>query len=260
MPMYVRLGEVRVTMGWDNGFDLQQEEKQRPSALQQYHRRVLQQQQLSDNQMSVAEKLALVASSHSCPIAPNADLVPVPRYLMHPHHSKMLEHEEQSSTNDDRERDSVEFFDDDSDDSPVCPQKVQEKMTTLMVRNVPVMYTQEMLMLEWPNFGQYDFLYLPRSAAGQSNLSYVFINFVSEAHAQAFKMQWQKKRLAHFSAKKALNISFAEVQGLDANLMQLKKKRIRRIQTRQCQPVIVKNGQHVEFTEALAALSRFPPV
>lgn len=133
---------------------------------------------------------------------------------------------------------------------------MQKGMTTLMVRNVPVMYTQDVLVSEWPNNGTYDFLYLPRSAAGKSNLSYAFINFTTEAHAEYFRFQWQKKRLAQFSAKKALNISFAEVQGLWANLAQLKKKRVRRIEIRQCQPIVVQNGQRVEFTDALAALDK----
>jgi len=128
-----------------------------------------------------------------------------------------------------------------------------QSMTTLMVRNIPVMYTQEMLMLEWPNHG-YDFLYLPRSCAGQTNLSYAFLNFRSEELAMAFRAVWQKKRLAHFRARKSLNISFADIQGLKAHLQQLKKKRVRRIEMRQCQPYILFNDQVVGLTDALANL------
>lgn len=139
-------------------------------------------------------------------------------------------------------------------------------MTTLMVRNVPVMYTQELLLFEWPNSGTYDFMYLPHSCALQRNLSYAFINFTSEAAALAFKARWQKKRLAHFTSRKPLNISFADVQGLEANLMQLKKKRVRRIKVHQCQPVIFVDGERVGLAEALvyveanAAAARKEPV
>lgn len=156
------------------------------------------------------------------------------------------EEEEQSSTND-GEEELLECTDDgESDDLSVPTEPAAKGQTTLMVRNVPVMYTQEMLIEEWPNDGSYDFLYLPRSGAGRWNLSYAFINFESEAQAVKFKAQWQKKRLAHFSAKKPLNISFAEVQGLEANLAQLKKKRVRW----QSHFVVATKGQEAPIQQA----------
>mmetsp|Transcript_29676 Transcript_29676/g.79005 ORF Transcript_29676/g.79005 Transcript_29676/m.79005 type:complete len:292 (+) Transcript_29676:90-965(+) len=123
-------------------------------------------------------------------------------------------------------------------------------MTTVMVRNIPVMYTQEMLVSECVNTGTFDFLYLPRSGNGQTNLTYAFINFVSEEHALAFKDQWHKKRLTQLVARKPLNISFGDVQGLRANIMQLKKKKTRLMEARQCQPIIIKNGQHLTLQQA----------
>jgi len=169
--------------------------------------------------------------------------------------SKIVD-EEQSSTNDDGDHDTCESLpsEDEVARSPVLSSSTAMPggMTTLMVRNVPVMYTQEMLLLEWQNVGAYDFLYLPRT--GQTNLSYAFINFVSEAHAMAFKAQWHKKRMAHFTSRKPLNISFADVQGLEANILQLKKKRVRRIELRQCQPFITKGGRQFELAEALAVM------
>jgi len=128
---------------------------------------------------------------------------------------------------DDQHSTSVGEEECDSDGRSDRSHQSAKAQTTLMVRNVPVMYTQEMLLHEWPNDGSYDFLYLPRSGAGRFNLSYAFINFVSEAQAEEFRTKWQKKRLAFYSSKKALNISYAEVQGREANLAQLKKKRVR---------------------------------
>jgi len=139
------------------------------------------------------------------------------------HHQK--EAEEQSSTND-GEEEVLECTDGESDDQSTTGNATSKGKTTMMIRNVPVLYTQELLLKEWSHEGIYDFLYLP-AGEGRWNLSYAFINFVSEEKAVAFKTQWQKKRLASFSAKKPLNISFAEVQGLEANLAQLKKKRVR---------------------------------
>jgi hypothetical protein len=163
-------------------------------------------------------------------------------------------HSEQSSTNE-GEHDACESLP--SVDEVVHPQLLRNPtpsggMTTLMIRNVPVMYTQEMLLWEWPNGGTYDLLYLPRT--GQTNLSYAFINFVSEAHAMAFTALWHKKRLAHFAARKPLNISFADVQGLRPNLVQLGKKRVRRMEMRECQPIIIMGGRRVMLAEALTAM------
>jgi len=127
--------------------------------------------------------------------------------------------------------------------------------TTLMVRNVPVMYTQDMLLEEWKNVGTFDFLYLPRTAGGQTNLSYAFINFTTEAEAVAFQSTWHKKRLAEFTARKPLNISVAEVQGLRANLTQLRKKRSRCSDTRQSQPLVLVCGLYLCLPDALQNLS-----
>mmetsp|Transcript_154240 Transcript_154240/g.494566 ORF Transcript_154240/g.494566 Transcript_154240/m.494566 type:complete len:266 (+) Transcript_154240:194-991(+) len=127
--------------------------------------------------------------------------------------------------------------------------------TTLMVRNVPVMYTQDLLLEEWKNVGTFDFLYLPRTAGGQTNLSYAFINFTTEAEAVAFQSTWHKKRLAEFTARKPLNISVAEVQGLRANLTQLRKKRSRCSDTRQSQPLVLVCGLYLCLPDALQNLS-----
>jgi hypothetical protein len=123
-----------------------------------------------------------------------------------------------------------------------------------MIRNVPVMYTRDMLAAEWLNEDTYDFLYLPYCCSSQRNLSYAFLNFTSEAAALTFVQKWQKQRLAHFSSRKPLNISFADVQGLEPNLLELKKKRVHRVKVEQCQPLIFLNGRSVPMSEAFKAL------
>merc|ERR1719450_1552590 len=80
-------------------------------------------------------------------------------------------------------------------DQAALPGDSTQALTTLMVRNVPVMYTISMLLVEWPTNGNYDFIYLPYSVALQRNQSYAFINFTSAAAAAEFRQQWQKKRL-----------------------------------------------------------------
>jgi len=130
------------------------------------------------------------------------------------------------------------------------PSLAPGEMTTLMIRNIPVMYTQELLMREWKDAGAYDFLYVPHT--GKLNLSYGFINFLTEADAMAFRGEWHHRRLAQYTARKPLSISFADVQGLEANVEQLMAKNGRRGEARQCRPVIIKSGQHLSLTQYCA--------
>mmetsp|Transcript_10769 Transcript_10769/g.28790 ORF Transcript_10769/g.28790 Transcript_10769/m.28790 type:complete len:318 (+) Transcript_10769:97-1050(+) len=165
--------------------------------------------------------------------------------------------DEQSSTNDDGEHAACESLPSEDDvahahtfHSPA----LGRGMTTLMVRNVPVMYTQRLLLKEWENEGAYDFLYLPMSSVEQKNLSFAFINFASEAHAMAFKQKWHKKRMARFTARKPLNISFADVQGLRANVLQVTRRRVASSEAPRQQPYIFINGKCMDPQEALTAI------
>jgi hypothetical protein len=143
---------------------------------------------------------------------------------------------------------------DEDNQSEAGSSQPETQQTTLMIRNVPVLYTRDMLAAEWLNEGTYDLLYLPYCCNTQRNLSYAFINFTSEAAALTFVQKWQKQRLAHFSSRKPLNISFADVQGLEPNLLELKKKRVNRVKVEQCQPLIFSQGRAVPMVEAFAAI------
>jgi hypothetical protein len=132
--------------------------------------------------------------------------------------------------------------------------------TTLMIRNIPPKYTQETLVLEWPNHGTYDFFYLPYSCSTQQNLTYAFINFTSHEAALQFKSRWEKRRLNQFSNRKPLTISCADVQGRDENIWQLKKKRNWRLRVKQCQPLICDdNGHQISLAEAFRSLVPLEP-
>lgn len=126
--------------------------------------------------------------------------------------------------------------------------------TTLMIRNIPSLYTPETLLQEWPNTTNYDFFYLPFNSRLQRNLMYVFINFTSHEAALEFKARWQKTRLASYTCQKPLNIGFADVQGRDENLRQLKKKRLLHTKNRLCQPLVFRNGARMPLEMALSEL------
>eukprot|EP00405_Crypthecodinium_cohnii_P036513 CAMPEP_0206548938 /NCGR_PEP_ID=MMETSP0325_2-20121206/14172_1 /ASSEMBLY_ACC=CAM_ASM_000347 /TAXON_ID=2866 /ORGANISM="Crypthecodinium cohnii, Strain Seligo" /LENGTH=316 /DNA_ID=CAMNT_0054048495 /DNA_START=108 /DNA_END=1058 /DNA_ORIENTATION=- len=125
------------------------------------------------------------------------------------------------------------------------------EQTTVMIRNLPVSSSQDRVVKEMDLEGKIDFLYLPRSGAGQTNLGYAFINFVNDEFALQFQEQWHKQRLPDCPTRKSLNISFATIQGLRANVMQVKKKRRRCLEVRQCHPIIMMHGRQVSLDEAL---------
>jgi len=119
--------------------------------------------------------------------------------------------------------------------------------TTLMIRNIPQQYTRDELVIEWPNHGSYDFFYLPYK-------TYAFINFTSSMAAQAFKERWNKTWLPRFASRRPLNISCAQVQGMRANLLQLKKNRPWRLKLDEYQPLIFVHGIQTSTEETLAKL------
>jgi hypothetical protein len=117
-----------------------------------------------------------------------------------------------------------------------------------MVRNIPVRYTQDMLLKEWPNdTGMYDFVYLPICIDRKRNASFCFINFVDTESALKFHTAWHKQRLQHFSTRKPLDISPADVQGRDENLLQIVRNKTFRIRNVHFQPAIFDGADRVSM-------------
>jgi len=134
-------------------------------------------------------------------------------------------------------------------ENPGQPQRASwEEAKTLMVRNIPVRYTQDMLLKEWPNdTGMYDFVYLPICIDRKRNASFCFINFVDTESALKFHTAWHKQRLQHFSTRKPLDISPADVQGRDENLLQIVRNKTFRIRNVHFQPAIFDGADRVSM-------------
>lgn len=111
--------------------------------------------------------------------------------------------------------------------------------TSLMVRNISRDYTQEMLVRAWPLDGTYDFLHLPWDQRRAANMGFAFINFRCEALCLEFEAKWRGRSLPGAPARARLTIVPADVQGLEANLRQLKKRRVFRIVDCAWQPIIL---------------------
>jgi len=136
--------------------------------------------------------------------------------------------------------------------------------STVMVRNIARRSTQKMLTSDLEEAGfakQFNFIYLPFCFESKSNVGYAFINFLDGAIAERFIDEWNRKdcdsaRTPIINGKKALTATYADVQGLDANIDRLVGDyKIARIHNPRYQPAIFEDGFRVNFhkyTERLA--------
>ncbi|KAF4700075.1 hypothetical protein FOZ62_017914, partial [Perkinsus olseni] len=93
--------------------------------------------------------------------------------------------------------------------------------TTLMIRNIPTKFTQSTLLEVINTHGfscTYDFFYLPIDFRSEKNLGYAFVNFNTPQLAQAFKRDFHHKKLKSLTSRKVLEITYARLQGLQANI------------------------------------------
>jgi len=130
--------------------------------------------------------------------------------------------------------------------------KLDHGVTTLAIRNLPPRFTKEVFLKKWPSDGMYDFIYLPFSRKQRRTAGYAFMNFISHEAALAFHSQWDQKKLDdNGTAKKRLDISAAEVQGLDGNIQHWIAGNVEHTQHWQHLPSVFNGGEEVAFTEVL---------
>ncbi|CAE8683075.1 unnamed protein product, partial [Polarella glacialis] len=107
---------------------------------------------------------------------------------------------------------------------------VPDGFTTLVIRNIPARYNQEMLLAEFIPDDGFDFLFLPYSFKDARTMGMAFINFRTHALALAFQKNWHRQYLQDHGRTKHLDVAAATVQGLTANLQQFNTKSIARFQ------------------------------
>jgi len=94
--------------------------------------------------------------------------------------------------------------------------------TSLMVRNIPNKYTQQMLLTEFTENdhgpGVIDFFYLPIDFKNRCNRGYAFINFVDHHDILNFHRQYYGKHWRTFNSDKICDITYARIQGKAAML------------------------------------------
>jgi hypothetical protein len=98
----------------------------------------------------------------------------------------------------------------------------RDSRTSLMVRNIPNKYTQQMLLSEFTENGHgpgiIDFFYLPIDFKNRCNRGYAFINFVDYRDIISFHRRYYSKHWRTFNSDKICDITYARIQGKSAML------------------------------------------
>jgi RNA recognition motif-containing protein len=98
----------------------------------------------------------------------------------------------------------------------------RDRRSSLMVRNIPNKYTQQMLLSEFANTGhgsdKMDFFYLPIDFKNKCNRGYAFVNFVDYKDIIPFFSQYTKCGWKRFNSDKICDITYARIQGKAAML------------------------------------------
>lgn len=93
----------------------------------------------------------------------------------------------------------------------------RDTRTSLMVRNIPNKYTQQMLLSEFTDNGhgpgKIDFFYLPIDFKNKCNRGYAFINFVDFRDIVPFHRQYFGQHWRVFNSDKICDITYARIQG-----------------------------------------------
>ena len=93
----------------------------------------------------------------------------------------------------------------------------RDTRTSLMVRNIPNKYTQQMLLSEFTENGhgpgKIDFFYLPIDFKNKCNRGYAFVNFVDYRDIVPFHRQYFGQHWRVFNSDKICDITYARIQG-----------------------------------------------
>jgi len=114
-------------------------------------------------------------------------------------------------------------------------------LTTLMLRNVPVHYSQSRLMMEINRagfLGCFDFFYLPKDPRSHKNRGFAFLNFETTDSAKRFYEHFHGQRFQNHEVEEFICVVPADLQGFEANARRYASTQPGRRQ--QSQPVFFK--------------------
>jgi hypothetical protein len=84
-----------------------------------------------------------------------------------------------------------------------------------MIRNIPIRYTEELLMKELEDFiGKFDCVYLPYDYENKGNKGFAFINFVNPLHIILFYEYFEGRSWNFIESGKICSLNMANYQGI----------------------------------------------
>lgn len=112
--------------------------------------------------------------------------------------------------------------------------------TTLMIRNIPNKYTQQMMLdtIDEKFKGKYDFFYLPIDFENKCNVGYAFINLIEPSEVKLFFIEHHNKRWKRFNSEKISSINYARIQGRKANLRHFQGSSVMKQKERGFRPLV----------------------
>jgi len=124
--------------------------------------------------------------------------------------------------------------------------------TTVMLRNIPNMYTRTMVreLIDSEGFtGRYDFLYMPVDFNSGVNLGYVFVDLISPADAHAFINHFTGFARWPVASEKICEVSWSnQHQGLDQHIERYRNSPVmHEIVPDEWKPMILSDGLPVHF-------------
>eukprot|EP00927_Polykrikos_kofoidii_P070703 TRINITY_DN67103_c0_g1_i1.p1 TRINITY_DN67103_c0_g1~~TRINITY_DN67103_c0_g1_i1.p1 ORF type:complete len:478 (-),score=83.95 TRINITY_DN67103_c0_g1_i1:56-1489(-) len=136
--------------------------------------------------------------------------------------------------------------------------RIPGRCTTVMIRNVPLEYTQDELIDEVQDLlGStifFDFFYLPWDMQNCSNVGYAFVNFQNAIIAQKAVCVFSNYRFRTYPSNKPPKVLPAHIQGLEHNLRHLQDRAVVH-GNHPYSPVVVWEGKTVEVARIFQELT-----
>ncbi|MCQ2816294.1 MAG: hypothetical protein MJ252_03410 [archaeon] len=126
---------------------------------------------------------------------------------------------------------------------------LQDKRTTLMIKNIPNKYTINTFLDEINvDFkGKYDIFYLPIDYGNKCNLGFAFINFVEPLHIILFYDLYRGKKWKRFNSEKICELVYAKIQGKKDLIAHFEKGKVLSFESEEKRPLILQTPNPLPY-------------
>ena len=138
----------------------------------------------------------------------------------------------------------------------------RDHRSSLMVRNIPNKYTQQMLLSEFAAAGhgstKMDFFYLPIDFKNKCNRGYAFVNFVDYRDIVPFFDEYNGTSWKRFNSDKICDITYARIQGKAAMLKRFENSALMEKDAEYRPKVFVSHGERKGELEVMPGIENTP--